>query len=311
MFNYTSLGSKITISVIVLLGCFSCQAPKEKSFETPKSKIDFSFSTAGHVYGEMGDKTIGIHQHFKNARTSPESDFLILLGDAVYKSSNLEWDKTIDQLNKVNDSLIFTIGNHEYNQKENFLKVTNRERTYFSFNHKKSLFIILDSELSSKGIVGKQLAWLKEELNSPKTYDNIFVFLHKLLWWNKENVYSELTPNSVWNTDHLKLNFWSELEPTFNNLTQDVYLIAGDMGGGINNDGYMYHNYENIHLVGSGMGASEESNYLTFNVHKTKEVSIELHSFHSDSVFNLKSFTVPFSGAEKQPLKHFHSNDPH
>lgn len=283
----------------------SCAENALENIDAKNDSVAFSFICAGHVYGPMGDTTFGIHpQLYKSLRNDANASFVAFLGDITYSGCEAEWDTTCNQLNSISMPQYYVLGNHDAQNINQFYQQTGRKKTYYSFVQENSLFLFLDSESSEQGIGEEQLDWIESELMKSSAVDRVFVLMHKLIWWNQHSIFKEITVNSRWNTDHMKLNFWTDIEPLFNGLGKHVYFIAGDMAGDKNDDGYMYFNYENLHFIGTGVGASEESNYLHLNVHENNAVSIDVHLLNdSINTYDLKTYTVPFLEAKKSPLK--------
>ena len=103
------------------------------------------------------------------------------------------------------------------------------------------------------------------------------MFIHKLIWIHKSTKYNvlrhKINSKAKYNFDS---NFWSEVEPLFRNLSQQVYFFAGDLGVPWAIPAF-YDHYDNIHFVASGMGGHEEENYLIVYIAQEK-VYIEMIS---------------------------------
>lgn len=74
------------------------------------------------------------------------------------------------------------VGNHEAAEGNisYFVRYFHRP-TYYSFNYQNSHFIILSTEEEGEigSIEGRQLAWLREDLNKARSANNIFIFMHR------------------------------------------------------------------------------------------------------------------------------------
>jgi len=119
-------------------------------------------------------------------------NFVIFLGDfvkgdtgeAVLKEAWGEFYRAVESLGM---PYYLVVGNHDVQcrgAREFFLRQYGR--TYYSFNYGNSHFVVLDSEEKDEGkkncIVGRQLDWLREDLNAHRGAEHIFVFVHKPLW---------------------------------------------------------------------------------------------------------------------------------
>ena len=100
--------------------------------------------------------------------------------------------------------------------------------------------VVLDPNLDKWNISGDQLEFLKTVLNDNlEEIDNIFVFFHQLIWWEEDNIYGNVMPNSLFGRADT-VNFWSEVEPLFSSLPNEVYMFAGDVGAITNGSEFMY-----------------------------------------------------------------------
>ena len=108
-----------------------------------------------------------------------------------------------------------------------------------------------------------------------KSVDNIFVLFHQFLWWEKDNIYSHLKPNSFAGRADT-INFWSEIEPFFHQLSNKVFFLAGDMGAAYWSSDFTYDSYDNLSYVCSGMGEGIGDNFVILNIDSAKNVSYDL-----------------------------------
>ncbi len=249
--------------------------------------IEYSFFVAGHTYGKPGVNNVGLHPPFKEKfdyiRSREEIKFGILTGDIVISSTKQNWDEVDADIDSLGLPVYFAVGNHSANNRQLI-----RDRygdTYFSFTYDNDLFIILDPNIDKWNISGEQLDFLKTTLaENSENVDNIFVFFHQLLWWKKDNKYAHLRPNSFDGRAD-SINFWSEVEPLFSKLKNQVGMFAGDVGAADWSDDFMYDRYGNITLIASGMGEGKGDNFVVANVHSDKSVTYELICL-SDTILN-------------------------
>lgn len=226
----------------------------------------YSFIVAGHVYGTPGVNNPGVHPPFKERFpeiNSRDVDLCFWTGDIVITSTPADWDEIDADLAALIAPTYFVVGNHDMANRELF--ASRYGPTYYSFEHEGDLFIALDSELDPSNISGEQIEFLRDAVTST-TAQNVFILVHRLLWVSEGTPYYKLKSglNSA-KGYNFRANFWTEVEPLLQTLDAQVYVIAGDVGVTWAMS-LFYEHYDNIHLVASGMGGSEEENYLIFEV---------------------------------------------
>ena len=195
--------------------------------------------------------------------------------------SGKDWDEVDSVLNFLDAKVYFVAGNHDVRDRE--LYESRYGRSYFEFSYGGDLFVVLDPNLDGWDISGKQLDFFKDVIISKAgKSQNIFVFFHQLLWWDKTNKYKKVRPNSV-KARKDTINFWNEIEPVLHELTNPVYMFAGDMGGTNWSDYLMYDHYDNITFVASGMGSGKGDNFIIANV-KQDTVMLEVVSLSTDGI---------------------------
>jgi tetratricopeptide (TPR) repeat protein len=238
----------------------------------------YSFYVAGHTYGKPGFKHNGLYGPFTDKfhmiNEYQSMKFGFLLGDVVNEASNEAWrlvKKDLDAL----DSRIRNIvvpGNHdvgigEHNTKRDIFLQQFR-KTFFSFKHKKDLFIILDANIDGWNISGEQLKFLKQSLpNEKDAINNIFIFSHQLIWMNNKPEFKKIKPNSLVGRSK-NLNFWDKVFPLFSGLPNDIYFFSGDIGASPNRNGLFYTKYSNVTFIATGMGGGVRDNFLILSVIK-------------------------------------------
>ncbi len=250
-------------------------------------KIQYSFFVAGHTSGKPGVKN-GLHPPFKDKyvyiQNRQEIKFGVFTGDIVAANPTAEdWDKVDADIDSLGLPIYFTAGNHDM---ENRLLFESRYgATYYSFTFQNDLFIVLDPNIDQWNISGAQLEFLQNTLNENNSdTNNIFVFFHQLLWWKPNSVYAETGPNSFEGRAD-SINFWTEVEPLFSKLPNEIFMFAGDVGAGSWAVDFMYDKYNNISLIASGMGEGPGDNFIVVNVLENKEINFDLICLN-DSVLN-------------------------
>jgi hypothetical protein len=255
-------------SVTVLAIFNSCATPKPESY---------SFFIAGHTYGKPFVENDGFHPPFKAKipyiKSRTEIEFGVLLGDIVWLPSEKDWDEVDSDIAELGIPIYIAAGNHE--MKDSALFVKRYGETYFSFKKHGDLFIVLNPNLDHWNISGAQLEFLKKTLiENAAASDNIFVFLHQVLWWDEDNKYGNMKLNSLEDRDE-NLNFWTEIEPLFHKLENKVVFCAGDIGANSTAIDYMFDQYDNITFIASGMGEGNGDNFVIINVDEKKDISFE------------------------------------
>ncbi len=226
----------------------------------------YSFFVAGHVYGTPGINNPGVHPPFKKlfGKINAEGlDFGFFTGDTVIASTAADWDEIDADLAELTPPVHLVVGNHDMSDRKLF--TSRYGPTYYSFEHEGDLFIVLDSELDHCNIRGEQMTFLQDALRSTEA-QNVFILVHRLIWIAEGTPYYRLRKelNSAKGYD-FQGNFWTEVDPLLRDLDAQVYVIAGDVGVTWAMS-LFYEHYENIHLIASGMGGSEEENLLIFEV---------------------------------------------
>lgn len=241
--------------------------------------IRYSYFVAGHVYGTAGDTIEGIYppfvEEFTVLNANPKVELGIFTGDIVGPSPDTaEWDSTDNDLLLLNAEHHFVVGNHDMEDQPLF--ESRYGPVYSSFVKNNDLFLLLDSQTDGWNVKGAQLNFVENELlNKADTVNNVFVFFHHLMFRTNSNRFSSITPNSgrgILNPQ----NFWTEFEPLFSALDNQVYMFAGDLGAGYWASDFCYDQYDNITIVGSGMGEGPGDNYILADVYESGDVDLNI-----------------------------------
>lgn len=244
----------------------------------------YSFFVAGHTYGSPGADNPGLHppfiKEFDRINKDPSLLFGVFTGDIVRRSDTASWDTVDRQLDRLEKRVYFCPGNHDtYNRP---LYEERYGRTYYSFSRGNDLFIVLDGSLDRWNISGKQQEFLVSELEKPDPgRQNIFIFIHQLVWWDEGNIFSSVKLNWPPYTPDTT-NYWSEIEPLLQGLPAPVYLFAGDLGASTKASPVLYYPDRNITYIGSGMGSIVNDNYIIVRSEGKHKVSFELLALGND-----------------------------
>jgi hypothetical protein len=265
--------------------------------ENPAGK-HYSFLVAGHVYGVPGVDNPGVHPPFRERFAEIRAlgaDLGFLAGDTVRTSTPADWDEIDADLAQLGLPVHFVVGNHDMRNRELF--TSRYGPTYYSLEHGGDLFVVLDSELSAGSIRGEQLVFLRETLRSKAR--NVFILVHRLIWVIEGTPYYGLSGelNSVKGYD-FHGNFWTDVEPLLRVLDSEVYVIAGDIGVTWAMS-LFYEQHDNVHLIASGMGGSEEESYLVFDV-RTDGVQIRAQRLDGQPLEqgSITAYNLAFYGGE-------------
>lgn len=269
----------ILLSAIFFLACYDSQETSQE--------IEYSFFVAGHIYGRAGVDNVGMHPPFKSKfqmlKVDEKVKFGVFTGDMVLSSTELNWNEIDADIEELGLPIYFAAGNHDLTDRK--LYESRYGQTYYSFMHDNDLFLVLDPNLDSLNISGAQLDFLEKEVKkNVDSLSNIFVFFHDALWWEPDNKFKDIRPNCSYCGRARKINFWTKVEPLFKHISNQVYMFAGDFGAFPDNDSYMYHNNENITLIGSGMGGGEKDNFILVDVMQNKTVQFRLIAINGDDI---------------------------
>ena len=257
-----------TIAIVVLF-CVS-------SFGQ-KGSILYSFFVAGHTYGKPGVDNVGFHppfkQKFEYIQNRPEIKFGVLTGDIVITSTIQNWDEIDDDVDSLGLPVYFAVGNHDMTDRNLF--ESRYGSTYYSFLFQNDLFIVLDPNIDEWSIAGSQLLFLQNVITDySSTVNNINVFFHQILWKEADTDFSYI----LWNSSAgrgVSVNFWTEVAPLFCDLSNKVFMFAGDLGASWASD-VTYDKYDNLTLIATGMGDDDNENFIVVNVAPNKSVDYDL-----------------------------------
>ena len=275
------------ISLLFVLLITACNI--QPSQDSDVSPISYSFFIAGHTYGAPGVDNEGVHPPLKNKfdfiKNDQTIEFGVFTGDIVPTGTEQNWNEIDADVNALGLPIHFAVGNHDMTDRD--LYESRYGQTYFSFVHQSDLFIVLDPNIDNWNISGDQLQFLQDVLISQsENVNNIFVFFHQLLWWEPDNIYQNIDMNSLAGRDDA-INFWSEVEPLFNAISNQTFMFAGDVGAFNTGSEFMFDQYDNITLIASGMGGGVRDNIVVIDVHEDATVSYRLIALNASNDFAL------------------------
>ena len=238
----------------------------------------YAFFVAGHTYGMPQGENQGLHppfiEAFKWLNEEEDIHFGILTGDIVRKSDIESWDSVDAQLSGLNKTVYLCPGNHDTYNRELF--ESRYGSPYYSFQYYNDLFIVLDGSLDHWNILDDQLIFLQEKLTeTDKKHGHIFIFVHQLIWWDDDNIFSRVNLNWPPYTPDTT-NYWSDIEPILQGLRSPVVFFAGDLGANNRASPVMFHQDNNITYIASGMGSITNDNIIIAWVDPDQELRYEL-----------------------------------
>ena len=288
----------------------SCSEQRNISPDSQSLHVEYSFFVAGHIYGHPGSHRLGFHPPFKAKlpmiNNIATMELGVLTGDIVRIPSNTAWDAIDEDVTLlVKEELIpdtslsqladidlipiekqlpiyFVVGNHDIQNRPLFH--ARYGASSYHFTHRNDLFIVLDPNLDGWNITGNQLETLKQTLaEKAASSNNIYVFFHQQLWYSTTNIFSKVKPNSLAGMSD-SLNFWTEIEPLFHELPNQVVMFAGDAGAFTFQPSFMYYKYDNITFIASGMGNKKSDNLVILDVMNDKSIRYRLIALNGDDI---------------------------
>lgn len=259
------------VVAVMVMGCNS--AP-----DLPPRTL-YSFFVAGHAYGKPGVNNVGLHppfvDQFEVINQAPQMEFGVLTGDVVKDGSHAEFQEVTDQLNaKLDVPVHIAPGNHDLGDLAAYTSYYGP--TFSAFTHEGDLFILLDPNEAQWSIRGKQLGFLKESLETHRfAVNHVFVFFHQMLWWEPNNQFQNIVPNSEAGRV-TPTNFSTEVLPMLENLPIPVVCFAGDIGAHWNHPAVMYYTNGQMTYIASGMGGEVEDNFVIAHVMGDGTIQYEL-----------------------------------
>jgi 3',5'-cyclic AMP phosphodiesterase CpdA len=131
----------------------------------------------------IGTGTNSVYSAFLQKIEKEKIDHIIHVGDAIEAPGRtVQWKRFLE-LTGPDKTLHLTPGNHDIRGEDSLaVYLQFFQKPYYSFVDGDTLFVFLNTELpgEEEKIAGKQLAWLKTELE--KSFKYKFVFLHEPLY---------------------------------------------------------------------------------------------------------------------------------
>lgn len=265
----------LALSYLLFTGC-SEEAEQE----------DLHFFVAGHVCGGPADTTGGLYKpfqaYFDKTCKDKTIDFGVFSGDIVYKCDAPSWTLIDKAIEKSPFKVYFAPGNQDLRDKSLYAKRYGSGNRHFVKGN--CLFITWEVTQNGWNVSDEQLnEFLK--LTTKQQYDNVFIFVHQVIWQNPG-----FTPQIITNDSENRAPT-SEFYPnTIQALSQSetpVYLFAGDVGAIPNGSELTIHKYKNIRFVASGMGGGKWDNVVDVTV-KNGKANVNIHYLNGNKPMNIE-----------------------
>lgn len=177
-------------------------------------------------------------------------DFVVITGDLVNNRNDRgqieEFKRITSKINK-DIPVWYSPGNHDIGQSPDQASINSFIADYghdrFSFNHKKNVFIGLNSCLIKSNIpqlAESQFEWLKKELKKGKSADHIILFTHYPFFintWDEPESYSNIPVESrnkyldLFKENHVTAVYAGHLHSNVSSKYGDIdFVVTGSSG---------------------------------------------------------------------------------
>jgi len=238
-------------SILLLLS--SCKKEEETPIaETPKEIIHI-----GHTKTDQEGEIVDVLQNINFS----EYQLICHGGDVDQNTSTNEgimedWNDLFDFGSQ---RTLWTLGNHDVDNRNIIQQYTNRE-SYYAYTFGKTTFLVLDTQLDESTIIDQQLELFNNVCDTISDSSSLVILTH-LLFWLPDN--DELEPqiddiaNGKFGTCFYctkSNNFYDDLYPRLKELRDrgiQVLCIAGDLGVKLNQ--FEYQTEDGIFFLASGL----------------------------------------------------------
>lgn len=255
----------------------------------------YAFLVSGHLYGGAGP-----HNGFPAATLLANLDhlnddydfrFFVCLGDLFQsiRDDHGNYEKAL--FSKLKMPLYNAVGNHDLSgtyYQDNF------GATWFAFDYSGDRFIFLDAESDDSNIEGDQLQWFQEQLKTLPSQANVFIFTHRPIWAEEDEVLSKIFADNTQST--FGSNFQDDVYPLLAAVeaNHNIYWMSGSLGTAPAS--YFYHPIEgtNIHYIQTAIRDLPRDGVLRVFVNKDGEVAFFPRSLTINNPMSLEKHTVDF-----------------
>lgn len=246
------------------VNCVTEKNIKEKKLHSK----EFEFLVIGHAYGNKDNPKNFLYNKLKNALDKESNiSFIVFTGDVFFEANQENFRNFKNYLKDKNFIFYIAPGNHDipsYESRE--LYNSNFGNSFNFFLRGKNVFLVLDTELLEDSEENKQqIEFVQSRLvNLGENFSNIFIFMHKNIFFNQTNKKDEDFKNFL--IENL-------------NKTKNIYIFSGDTGLHDNGKELMCKKSLNKLMVSSGMGSGKNDNFLRIKVFKDNKVNLEVVKF--------------------------------
>lgn len=308
----------LSLLLLILLLCLSgCQRSAEMilspfnglPIDPATQGADYNFVVLGHIRANHGERSPNavLREHVgKLVETNPA--FVMNLGDLYYHIDGNSMNSIAQWISDhIKVPFFNAVGNHDtmrggYTDADG-LKVAGSHDIadyqnrfgplYYSFKLGSEAFIVLDLARDF-GMSRKQREFLVAtvaDVTADTTVKNVFVFSHMVFWsyHNRDMVPLFRYRHPVHPPSDTSL-FQDVVRPILKPLTMDrqVFLMAGDIGGGGSYLQTFFHQDDEFTYVATGMGRTARDGFVVVHVDEGR-VDLRLRHFQPGSSDSLPS----------------------
>jgi hypothetical protein len=214
-----------------------------KGPDRPEPKDEFRFVMVGD---RNGGRVPGLMPQAFREINHLYPDFVICVGDLIDGPTTASekigqfWKEFDDEVALLKSPFVYLPGNHDiWNPTSKGIYEERYGATYRSFNYRGLHFITLDTEeMDANGrkidrIAGKQLEWLKEDLEQNKNARRILVFMHKPIWLSGGLAAAE----KLWQGMPVHVFAGHDHRYSFQEIDGIPHVILGAVAGGFRDEG--------------------------------------------------------------------------
>jgi len=254
---------------------------------------NFSFLVGGHLYGSSklantypGATLLSSIDSINNTQAS----FLISLGDLFQniKKDIPNYQKSL--LTKLKMPIYNSVGNHDIDYAGTYFKQFGS--TYFSWQFKGCLFIVLDTELANGSITKEQLAFFKSALNQAKHnfVHSIFIASHRPVWTQSDDQFQNIFKGNT--SAIFKNNYKTEILPLLINLDKPIYWLSGSLGTA--KSPFFYHQQApNLYYIQTAIRDWTNDGILKVNIQE-KEILFNTISLTGQQLSPLQDYNLSY-----------------
>lgn len=232
------------------------------------------FFVAGHTCGSDQDSIVGMYPPFVDYLEKHKKDtvdFAVLTGDIVYNGNVDDWNAVASVIKKQKYPFHLVPGYQELHDTKEFRNRYGSGNDYFEKGN--NLFVTWEVVENGWNITDEQLIEF-QNLAAKTAYDNIFIFVPEVIWWNMEKT-PIIVPNSIDGRNEAN-DFYTKTLPILTSRTTPVYLFSGDVGARATGSELTMHKYKNVHMIASGMGGGMWDNFISVTI-KNGQVQLNVN----------------------------------